>query len=332
MFNWRIPSEELLWIEVYSGAFFLAGIGLWAIFRKIPVAFFGLLIAVFVISAAGFREPSYNSDTWNYYSYVNTLAVAQGSEVFLLSKLEPIHAGLILLLRNYEVWLIAESVIQIVGLYLAYRIRPNDASYLALCAFVLTLSSSALRFSAALTFFYWLVCRTVPSAIRAAQSTIALCTLHISMLMAGPLMQRRPAVLLAVTAGCILVFFEQQLLGSRAGLDLTEASKGIKTLAIAMGTLIWIAIRGQSNQRRLLPFYAAAFLSFFLVASQVLPTFNRFLIMGTLVVLLWDWPKVKGGNGPSDDFFERSFTVMLVTAIVAPYVVNLPQLFYSGLW
>jgi hypothetical protein len=332
MFSWRIPSEELMWIEVYSGAFFLLTIGLWAIFRKIPIAFIALLVTVSVIGLGGFREPSYNSDTWNYNSYVNTLAVVQGSEVFVLTKLEPVHAGLILLLRNFEIWLLAEAFIQIGGLCLAYRIRPNDASFLALCAFVLTLSSSALRFSGALIFFYWLVCRTGPSAIRAAQSTIALCTLHVSMLMGGPLMQRRPAVLLAVTAGCVIVFFEQQLLGSRAGLDLTEASKGIKTLAIAMGTLIWIAIRGQSTQRRLLPFYAATFLSFFLVASQVLPTFNRFLIMGTLVVLLWDWPTAKDGAGPSNDFFERSFTVLLAAAIVAPYVVNLPQLFYSGLW
>ena len=332
MFSWRVPSEELLWIEVYSGTLFLALIGLWVIFRRIPIAFIALFLTIFVIGLGGFREPSYNSDTWNYNSYVNTLATAQGSEVFVLTKLEPIHAGLILLLRNFEIWLFAEAVIQIGGLYLAYRIRPNDASFLALCAFVLTLSSSALRFSGALIYFYWLVCRTGPSAIRAAQSTIALCTLHISMLMGGPLMQRRPGVLLAVTAGCVLAFFEQQLLGSRAGLDLTEASKGIKTLAIAMGTLVWIAIRGQSAQRRLLPFYAATFLSFFLVASQVLPTFNRFLIMGTLIVLLWDWPTAKGGDGPSDDFFERSFTIVLATAIVAPYVVNLPQLFYSGLW
>lgn len=332
MFSWRIPSEELLWIEVYSGSLFLVLIGLWAIFRRIPVAFLAFLLAAVVIGIGGFREPSYNSDTWNYNSYVNTLAIVRGSEAFVLTKLEPVHAGLIFLLRNFEIWLFVEAVIQIAGLYFAYKIRPNNASFLTLCAFVLTLSSSALRFSGALIFFYWLVCRTGPSALRATQSTIALCTLHISMLMAGPLMQRRPTVLLAITAGCVLVFFENQLLGSRAGLDLTEASKGVKTLAIAIGTLVWVGIRGNGAQRRLLPYYAATFLSFFLVASQVLPTFNRFLIMGTLVVLLWDWPRAKDNSGPSDDFFERSFTALLMAAIVAPYIINLPQLFYSGLW
>lgn len=321
-----------MWIEVYSGTFFLIGTGIWVIFRKAPIALFTLLLATFLIGIAGFREPNYNSDTWNYYSYVNTLAVVQGSAIFVLTKLEPIHAGLAFLLRNFEMWLLAESGIQIAGLYLAFRIRPNDGSFIALCAFVMTLSSSALRFSAALIFFFWFVCRAGLSAIRAAQSTIALGALHISMLMSGLIMQRRPTVLLALTFACVLVFFEQRLLGSRAEIDLTDASRGVKTVGIAMSTLIWVAIRRQSTQNKLLPYYALLFLSFFLIASMVLPMFNRFLIMGTLVLLLQDWPKANGTSAPSDHIIERIYTLLLSSAIILPYTINLPKLFFSGLW
>lgn len=68
----------------------------------------------------------------------------------------------------------------------------------------------------------------------------------------------------------------------------------------------------------------------FMVSAFILPTFNRFLIMGALVVLALEWAATRGRG--ENDIFDRAFVLLLAGVIILPYALNLPKLFHSGLW
>lgn len=330
MLSWEIFGEDLLWLEVYAGSAFLAALAGWVVFRKLPMSLIGLLITGGLIAIGGFRGFDYNSDTMNYYSYVYMLSFVNDSEIFFLTKLEPLHSALILLLRDFRLWLLAESAIQIVGMILAFRIRKNDYSFLLLCAFVLTLDTSALRYCSALIYFYYFVSRSEMGLFKAARMTLILSCIHISMLISGALAVRRRLVLIGISVACIGIFFESSVLGSRIDIDLTEASRGLKNFGVAIVAVAYLFVRAPKKSLGYLPLYVLAFASMFLVSAFILPTFNRFLIMGALVVLAYEW-SVSRGEAESD-IFDRGFVLLLSSAVILPYVINLPRLFFSGTW
>lgn len=330
MLSWEIFGEDLLWLEVYAGSAFLAALAAWVVFRKLPMSLIGLVITVGLIAIGGFRGFDYNSDTMNYYSYVYMLSFVNDSEIFFLTKLEPLHSALILLLRDFRLWLLAESAIQIAGIILAFRVRKNDYSFLTLCAFVLTLDTSALRYCSALIYFYYFVSRSEMGLFKAARMTLILSCIHISMLISGALAVRRRLVLIGISAACVAIFFESSVLGSRIDIDLTEASRGLKNFGVAIVAAAYLFVRAPKKSLGYLPLYVLAFASMFLVSAFILPTFNRFLIMGALVVLAYEW-SVSRGEAESD-IFDRGFVLLLSSAVILPYVINLPRLFFSGTW
>lgn len=330
MLNWEIFSEELIWLEVYACIAFVAILVSWTVFRKIPASFLGLLVTAGIVAVGAFRTFDYNSDTMNYYSYVYMLSFVNDSEIFFLTKLEPVHSALILIFRDFRMWLFAECFIQIIGLILSYRARKNDYSFLLMCSFVLTLSTSSLRFCSALIYFYYFLSRSDLNLFKAARMTIILSCFHVSMLLSGALAVRKRLVLIGISVACVAIFFESSVLGARIDIDLTEASRGLKNFGVAMLTIAYLFVRAPRQGLRYLPLYAVTFMSIFLISALILPTFNRFLIMGALAVLANEWAVARKAGG--DDIFDRGFTLMLVSAVVVPYVVLLPRLFYSGEW
>ena len=131
MLAWEIFGADLVWLEVYAGSAFLAALASWVLFRKLPMSLIALAITVALIAVGGFRGFDYNSDTMNYYSYVYMLSFVNDSEIFFLTKLEPLHSGLILLLRDFRLWLLAESGVGAalehgpVGLYLVVPVEAG---------------------------------------------------------------------------------------------------------------------------------------------------------------------------------------------------------------
>lgn len=330
MLTWEIFGEDLLWLEIYAGLALIGVSAVWFLFHRVPAALIALILIEGLLAVGSFRGFNYNSDTGNYYSYVYYLSFVNDNEIFFLTKLEPLHSGLIFLLRDFRLWLFAETAIMMAGLFLSYKARRNDFSFLILCAFVVTLSTSSLRFCSALIYFFYFMSRSEVDLFKAARMTVILSCFHISMLLSGALALRRRLVLIGLSAVCIVIFLESSLLGSRVELDLTEASRGIKTLGVAVIAAIYLFIRAPRYGVRIMPFYLLAFISIFVVSTQILPVFNRFLIMGTLVVLATEWAAAR----PNDkgDIFDRGFTVMLAASVVIPHVINLPRLFFSGTW
>jgi hypothetical protein len=328
--NWEIFGEDLLWLEIYASCAFLAVLGGWIVFRKLPMSRVALLVTGGLVAIGGFRGFDYNSDTMNYYSYVYLLSFVNDSEIFFLTKLEPVHSALILIFRDFRIWLLAECIIQVIGLILSYRVRRNDFSFLLLCAFVLTLSTSALRYCSALIYFYYFLSRSEVNLVKAARMTVILSCFHITMLLSGALAVRKRLVLIAISAVCIGIFFESSVLGARIDIDLTEASRGFKNFGVAIMTIAYLFFRAPRKGLRYLPLYTAAFMSIFLISALVLPTFNRFLIMGALTVLVNEWVVARGDD--ESDIFDRGFTFGLASAVILPYVINLPRLYYSGAW
>lgn len=328
MLAWEIFSEDLMWLEVYVGAGFLALVAGWIVFRKLPISLIALLVTVAIVTVGGFRSFDYNSDTRHYYSYVYMLSFVNDSDIFFLTKLEPLHSALILLFRDFRSWLLAETSIAVAGLLLSFRARRNDSSFLILCAFVLTLNMSSLRYSSALIYFYYLLSLRDAGWFRAARMTLFLSCFHVAMLLSGALAVRRRLVLIGMSALCLAIFFESSLLGARIDFDFTEASRGFKSLAVAMAAVGYLFLRAPKKGLQILPLYALAFLSIFVVSSTTLPTFNRFLIMGTLVVLVYEWSVSRGQE--ESDIFDRGFVFVLASATILPVIINLPRLFYSG--
>ena len=330
MLTWEIFNEDLLWLEIYACAAFMASLGAWVIFRKIPISIIGLVIVASIVLIGGFRQFDYNSDTSNYYSYLYLLSFVNGGEIFFLTKLEPLHSALILLIRDFRLWFLTEAAIQVVGLFLSFKVRRNDYSYLILCAFIITLNTSALRYCSSLIFFYYFLSRGEVGLVKAARMTVILCCFHITMLLSGALAVRRRLVLVGISVICLLIYLESWVLGARIEIDLTEASTGLKSLAATLLAVAYLFVRSPKKSLRFLPLYTLAFLSIFLISSTTLPTFNRFLIMGLLVVLSYEWAVSRGEE--ENDIFDRGFVFLIGGVIVLPFMINLPRLFYSGVW
>ncbi len=327
---WEIFGEDLLWIEVYCGFAFIFATAAWVIFRKIPIAYIALLLTCGVLAAGAFRPFNYNSDTENYYSYVYTLSFVNNRDIFFLTKLEPVHSLLILLVKNFNSWLIIESIIEIIGLYLSYKVKRNNYSFICLCAFVLTLSTSSLRYCSALIYFFFFISKKGDTLIKAAKMTIILSCLHISMLLSGALASRKRYIHLGIAGLSLLILFRTSLLGDRADIDLSEASQGLKSLAAALLIFAYLLIRSPRISWARFPFYLGTIFSVFLVSLFVLPTFNRFLIMMALALLVNEWSTARGDA--EDDIFDRGLVMIFSIGVVLPYVAFLPRLYFSGLW
>lgn len=330
MANWEIYGEDLLWIEVYTGIAFLIVLAAWAAAPKIPIKFISLILTIGVVGAGSLRPFDYNSDTTNYYSYVYFLRFISGNEIFFLTKLEPLHSLLILLFRDFRQWLIAESALQIVGLVLSYRLRPNIHSFVALCAFTLTLSTSSLRFTVALIWFYYFLMRADIGYVRAVRMTVILSMIHISMLLSGALALQKRIGPIAVMGLCAVIILQSALiLGGRLNVDLAETSGGLKTLAVSVVPLLYLFTRQRLQKSMDIALYLGAVLALFAVASAVLFTFNRFLILATLVILGKHWLDVRKSES---DPFDRALLALVGAGILAPYVIGLPKLYFSHLW
>jgi len=328
---WEIFGDDLMWLEVYAGVALLIGVAAWAFVPKVPIGLIAFAITSSLIAVGAFRPFDYNSDTSNYFSYVYYLKFVTGDEIFFLTKLEPVHAALIFITRDFRLWVIAEAAIEIFGLYLSYRVRPNAHSFILLCAFVLTLSTSSLRFCASLIYFFYFISKEEVTIVRAVRVTAILSLFHISMLLSGAMALQKRIAPLAVAVLCLAIFFESSVfLGARLDVvDYLNASTGRKTFAVAVSAVLYLILRQPLGKSAYLGLYLLSLLSLFLISSTVLVTFNRFLIVGALVILIKEWRQVRGDN---DDIFDRGMVLLLATAVVAPYVLTLPQLYFSGEW
>jgi hypothetical protein len=328
--SWEIFGDDLLWFEIYAGLLLLIATAVWVFVPKFPVGLAALALTLATLAAGAFRPYTYNSDTSNYYSYVYFLRFITGSEIFFITKLEPVHSGLILILRDFRLWLIAESALQAYGLVLCYKVKPNLHSFILLCAYVLTLSTSSLRFCCALIYFFYFISKQDVSPIRAIRVTIILTLFHISMLLSGALSLQRRIAPIAVTLLCAAIFFQNSLLfGWKVDVDYSEASRGLKTLTVAIVPLLYLVFRQHIGKSLYLGLYLVALLSLFLISSTVLPTFNRFMILGALVIMIKQWNTVRKGE---DDVFDRAVLLLMSSGVVVAYVWGLPALYYRGEW
>jgi len=327
---WEIFGDDLIWMEVYACVAFSASVGVWLFFKKIPVSLISLLICIFMLVAGAFRPIYYNSDTENYFSYVYFLRFVSGADIFFLTKLEPVHSALILILKDFRLWLIAESIVMIVGLILSYKRNPSPHSFLVLCAFVLTLSTSSLRYCSALIYFYYFISKGEMDIVRTARTTAILSCFHITMLLSGVLALERRLAPIAMTVLCLGIFFEGSvLLGWRIEINYAETSTGLKSLAVALVPVLYMMMRQRLEKSTFLALYLVSLLSIFLVTSTTFFTFNRFLIIAALATMIVQWPKLRGLDY---DFFDRGVVLTISTGIVAPYVIAVPQLYFAGQW
>jgi hypothetical protein len=329
--TWEIFGDDLLWIEIYAGGVLLIATAAWVIFSRLPVSLLALFATVTVLVSGAFRPAGYNSDTENYFSYVYFLKFVSGFDIFFLTKLEPVHSGLILLLSDFRLWLVAENLLMVVGLFLAYRARSSPISFLILCAFVLTLSTSSMRYCSAIIFFYIFAAKSDSSIARAVRSTAILSCLHISMLFSGAMILQRRIAPIAISIVCVAIIFQNSLLvGWRPDNLYSEAtSSGLKSLTVAVLPILYLMMRQRLNQSYFLMLYLIAFVSIFAVTSTVIFTFNRFLIMGAISVMVHQWDAVRT---PESDIFDRGLVFLMVSVIVVLYLYSLPELYFSGRW
>lgn len=327
--DWEIFGDQLLWLEIYAAVALLLISGLWVPFRKVPVSLSSLIIVCGLLFLGSFRSAYYNSDTKNYYEYFYYISSFSVFDGLFSTKIEPIHSLMISFFKDFRFWLLAESVLEIIGMILAYNHRKNDYSFLVLCAFIITLSTSSLRYCASLIFFYCFICRYKINLHRAFWGTLVLSCIHISMLLSGALAIRRKVSLAAIAALCVAILFFNSILGSRLDFDPEESSGGLKVFSISLISLFYVFIT-LNKEKKLLTYYIIAFFAIFSVSIFVLPTFNRFLIMGTLVVLSLEWPNPPRKRHLS--VFDRGFALTLCGMVVVPYILFLPSLYYSGRW
>lgn len=326
-----INPDILFNLEMRLLMFELAVIGLWTIFPRFPVRSLTAAAVSVLVIMGSLRPDSYNSDTRNYASYVASLSIEKGSNLYFLTKLEPLHILLIDLTRDLSAWLIVEACLALVLVWVLYFRVKRSEPLLLVYAFFATLYTSSMRFSIALIALAALLTWRKRSPLYlAAMSLIAGCV-HAVMLVAGPFASRLKWIPLAFPGAFFAFVLFSPETRNRVASDLADVKTvGLKSFAtfLIVAAYCWYKNPEYRNDRGL--WDAIGYTAIFLVTALFFPFLNRIIIIGILLVMMeldLYFDRLRK-DGPID----RIFTFVVFAMVTLPYLLITPDLYQYGRW
>lgn len=312
-------------------AFELAVIGAWILLPQIPVRLITVTAVSVLIVVGSLRPDYYNSDTRNYASYVASLSIEKGANLYFLTKLEPFHIFLIDITRDLTVWLIVEGCISLVLVWFLYFRIKRPEPLLLVYAFFATLYTSSMRFAIALIVLAALLTWKKRSPLYlAAMSLIAGCV-HGVMLVVGPFASRLKWVPLAFPGAFFAFVLLSQETRSRVASDLSDVKTiGLKSFAtfLAVSAYCWYKSPDYRRDRGL--WDIVGFTAIFIITALFFPFLNRIIIVGSIMVIMElerYYDRLR-----SDGYLDRVFGFVLFSLITLPYLILTPDLYRYNNW
>lgn len=326
-----INPDFLFSLEMRLLVFELAVIGLWIVLPRFPVRTLTAVAVSILVIAGSLRPDSYNTDTRNYASYVASLSIERGANIYFLTKLEPLHIFLIDLTRDFKTWLIVESCIALALIWILYFRVKRTESLLLVYAFFATLYTSSMRFAIALIVLAALLTWKKRSPLRlAAMSLIAGC-IHAVMLVAGPFASRLKWMPLAFPGAFFAFVLLSPETRNRVASDLSDVKTvGLKSFAtfLAVAAYCWYKNPDYRKDRGI--WDAVGFTAIFLITALFFPFLNRIIIIGVLFVMM-ELDRYYNSLR-KDNVIDRIFTLTVFAMITVPYILLTPDLYQSGRW
>ncbi|MCC7071723.1 MAG: hypothetical protein IT383_10385 [Deltaproteobacteria bacterium] len=280
-----------------------------------------LWLAAVQIAAVVFRPEDYNTDTWAYYNYVELLSEAEGNEVLLLTKFEPLHLVLVLLTRDFRWWLVVENLLGVGLLWTLCRRTERLETIAVVVGLALPLFSSSVRFANGL-----LAVACALAVFRDARGRTLLTTVvggatHVSLLLVG-VMQRRSWVPIAcVLLGFVALALVNEDLRGRAGAgdDAEFAGAGTRSFAGCLLLIGYLRAVAPAYRGKLLRSDLLAACGVYALSMLFFPVLNRWLILLMLVMVVDAEPLLAGAT------VRRSTGALAAVGLYA--LLTLPFLF-----
>lgn len=324
-------SDIIFYLEMRLVIFELIVIALWVVFARIPVKGLVLLSVSVLIIIGSFRPDNYNSDTMNYASYVASLSVERGADLYIITKLEPFHIFLIALTRDFSTWLIMEGAISLILLYVFYYRVKRPEPFLLVCAFFTTLFTSSMRFAIALIVFAVLLTwRNRSTLYLAVMSAVAGCV-HGVMLVTGPFASRLKWMPLAFPGVIFVLAMLSAETRNRIASDLSDVkSVGLKSFAtfLTISAYCWYKSSAYRAERALWDIFG--FTAIFLVTALFFPGLNRIIIIGAILVVM-ELDRHRARLRP-DSYLDRIAVLATFGMITIPYFMLTPDLYRYNMW
>jgi hypothetical protein len=314
---------------VAIAAAFLVAVALPRSAAKAAVIFF-VVVQLFALAA---RPSDYNSDTSNYFGYLDLIANTEGLELLLLTKFEPLHLLMAVGTGDFRDWLRVEGLAcAALALGLVVKSRRLETIAVVLGS-ALPLYSSSLRFCLGVLLVALLALHLREGRARLIGLSLAGAGSHVSLAVAGIFSRSRIwVVLLVLVAFGVFAAFDPALL-ERAGAseDNEVRATGVRAL-IPFIILLLLCWRRHIGGEIPLAAYAGSALLVLLATITFFPLLNRWLTV-LLILFATDldrlWPRTRRHYARSG---EIASALLLYACLVIPLLLPLTSRILEGDW
>jgi hypothetical protein len=325
-------SNDLIIFTEYLVPALIAG------FLAVSFAFKRVLSRVFIASAAmlqvavvTFRPDDYNSDTFNYSRYLQSIADSDGFDVFTASKFEPFHLGLAYLAQDFGGWLLLEGImccVLIVGLL--RRLESMESTALILGA-ALPLFSSSTRFSLGVLAIAFAMAYLPRNKLGFVGVSLVGLFTHVSLAVTALLQRKSLLLIVFLVVGFYFYSATDLAVMERAGAseDVVAGGTGLRVFIPLMLLLAVICPMKEGFNPALLKDIVIATV-LFAVTFFLYPVFNRFIIVFLIVKAIeTDGLRMRKPNGRLK---ESVAAVVLYGLLVLPHLLSFNKQLAAGDW
>jgi hypothetical protein len=297
--------------------------------KNLAKALLGIFVTLQVCCVA-LRPPEYNSDTWNYFGYIDMLSNASGSELLAATKFEPLHLAFAIVAQNFRAWLFLESMCAIALTWILIRRTARVETLAVVFGCAIPLMSSSLRFAQGLLLISCLLASPRGGGPSVARITIAGGISHVSLAVAGLFRYRKWQLTCLVLASFFVVAMLVSSVLERAGVseEGTAGPAGLRSFVCLLATIFYLRSYLGKYRRTL---FASDFLSasaVFLLSFFFFPVINRWLILMLIMI------SVSADHSLQEVHVPRPrghlFAAAIYCALLIPFLASIGLQMYRG--
>jgi hypothetical protein len=328
----QLPAEYVLPFEfaVPMLLFFLFGVG--HLLKKRIVKATALTLALIQMVVVAMRPADYNSDTWNYSAYIDSLSQTSGMEFLLLTKLEPLHLLLAATARDFHLWLLLDTLVASILLFIIVRKAERIETIAVVFGTSLPLMSSSVRFAVSLMSVACVLLVFRRACARFVAASIAGGLTHVSNLIAGVVQKRRWILTWGLLAAFFGLAFAVASVLQRAGVSEEGSAKpaGMRSLACLLGFIFYLRAFLPQYRRTQFRSDLLSALGIFALSFFLFPVLNRWLILLLVIVAVDADAALDSARVPRA--IGRFAALGVYAALVVPFLYSVGRQVMSGEW
>jgi hypothetical protein len=332
MYAMELTENSIVALEIVAPLLLLIVICLSSLLKMEQIRWIIFSLVAVQLIGISFRSPTYNSDTWNYYNYIETIAETALVDSFWVSKFEPLHLGLALITQNFRYWLILESFIAIFFFkILIWRIHRIETLAIVIgCA--LPLMSSSLRFAVGLLGVACALIVFHQATFRFFFITFTGAMTHASLMVAGIFQRRKWFELVFLPIFFLAwVWFDQSII-FRLGIedDREVRATGFRTFICFSILVFYLSYCNSTYRKNILLHDLLLGVIVLSLSLTVSPVANRWLILLMVTIAVnadQTFHSVKASRK-----IGSVIAAILYFVLLAPFLYSILDQVYRGEW